>query len=68
VVFDLSCSYHWHEWELNIPTLVRRAQKQLGEGKVTVVMPFHSLHYATADTGVDQKMVRDIAEAYARHA
>ena len=68
LVFDLLCSCHWDEWERNMPTLVRHARKQLGEGKVPAVMPFHSLHYAAADTGVDQEMVRDIAKAYATHA
>ena len=68
LVFDLLCSCHWDEWERNMPTLVRHARKQLGEGKVPAVMPFHSLHYGTTETGVDQEMVRDIAKAYATHA
>jgi len=73
LVFDLSCTCNWDEWERNIDTLIAHAKKQLKKGEIPVVMPFHSLHYARQSnsgvaTGMDKMMIRQISEAYAKHA
>ena len=72
LVFDLSCACHWDEWERNIGTLIEHTRKQLKRGEIPVVMPFHSLHYSRPSTpstqGMDKLMMRQISEAYAKHA
>ena len=72
LVFDLSCACNWDEWERNIDTLIEHTRKQLKRGEIPVVMPFHSLHYSRPSTpntqGMDKMMIRQISEAYAKHA
>jgi predicted O-linked N-acetylglucosamine transferase (SPINDLY family) len=72
LVFDLSCTCNWDEWERNIDTLIEHTRKQLKRGEIPVVMPFHSLHYSRPSTpstqGMDKMMMRQISEAYAKHA
>jgi len=69
LVFDLSCTCNWDEWERNIDTLIEHARKQLKKGQIPVVMPFHSLHYSRpSKQGMDKLMIRQISEAYAKLA
>lgn len=73
LVFDLLCACNWVEFERNIRTLITLVTKQLRNGKLPAVAPFHSLHYVRLDcedkrASMDTKMVCDISKAYARHA
>jgi hypothetical protein len=71
LVFDLSCTCSWDEWERNIETLVEHTRKQLQRGEISSVMPFHSLHYARTGKGkpgMDKMMMRQISEAYSKYA
>ena len=66
LVFDLFCGCAWDEWSRNIHTLVRHAKKQLDNGIIPVVMPFHSLHYARTGVDMDKGVMRRISEAYSK--
>ena len=71
LVFDLSCTCNWDEWERNIDTLIELARRQLQRDEIPSVMPFHSLHYARKSNGdivIDKMMIREISERYSRDA
>jgi len=72
LVFDLSCTCNWSEMERNFPTLITLVTRQLTNGELPAIAPFHSLHYARqcnagVEKGMHKKMIRQIAEANARH-
>ena len=66
LVFDLFCGCAWDEWNRNIHTLVRHAKKQLDNGIIPAVMPFHSLHYARDGVDMDKAVMLRISEAYSK--
>jgi hypothetical protein len=71
LVFDLSCTCDWDEWERNIDALIDHVKKQLEKGEVPVVMPFHRLQYARKGklgikTGMDKSMIKHISIAYSK--
>ena len=69
LVYDLTCVCNWDEWERNIKTLIGHVKKQLLRDEIPCIMPFHSLNYPCKNgVGMDKTMIRQISEAYAKHA
>lgn len=65
LVFDLSSTCDWETFDRCIPILIQYTEKQLSENHLPAISPLHALNYA--NNGMSRAMMRQIAQAYAKH-